>query len=387
MTKRLLLLLGFAVLAVVFNHATVYGFSALFERSDPEFVRLGAQAYVPDYNERGSLTYYALLFIKQLIAFGVPVFLFVSGYFVAFAAGRKEPKLKWDVVKTRILALVIPYTLWTIIIFVMQAVVYRRTLFFQGGEFVGYLPGIWAYVQALIFGEVTTAYYYVPLLVQYYLLSPFLVPLAKNRWKELLIIASIIQLFVDGLRYFQYLDLPLPGLEVMLQMTPLWFFPRRIFWFTLGIVFGFHFQDFKPYLVKLKTVFPIAAVIFLGFSIFEFDAIVTASGEGWIGSFPTFSNIFYSLCVIFGFLLHEKLKLPYEAQLSDLGTKSFGVYLLNDQALELTGRILFSSAHFILSYQILYLPIMVIAGLGIPLLLMYIVNKSPARPYYKYIFG
>ncbi len=375
MTKRLLLLLGFAVLAVVLNHSTVYGFNALFSWSDPEFVVLTARQYVPDYNERGTAVYYILLAIKQIIVFGVPVFLFVSGYFIAFAAGRKQPTIKWDVIRARIINLLIPYFIWTMVIFLGQAVVYGRT------------SSIPVYLQKLIFGQATTAYYYVPLLCQLYVLSPFLVPLAKNNWKLLLTVTAVVQFIVELSHYLDLVNPGMPFFHEVFVYTPLWFFPRRIFWFALGIVFGFHFQEFKPTLLKLKPVFLAGIVVFYILSIVEFETLLNMSGEGWIGSFSTFSNAFYAASVVFSFLLADNLKLPNESFLSDLGTKAYGVYLLNDQVLDLTGTLLFRTAHFILSYQFLYLPIMIAAGLGIPVLLMNLIKKSPARKYYSYLFG
>jgi surface polysaccharide O-acyltransferase-like enzyme len=83
----------------------------------------------------------------------------------------------------------------------------------------------------------------------------------------------------------------------------------------------------------------------------------------------------------------DKLKLPFTPQIMDVGAKAFGVYLIHEQVLELVGTLMFRFAPSLLGYQILYQPIMIFFALGVPLLLMRIVSRSPARKLYKYSFG
>jgi peptidoglycan/LPS O-acetylase OafA/YrhL len=99
MSRRLLLLLGLGVLGVVLNHATVYGFRATFEwwwRAEPELALAEGCDLTPpvrctNYDAVGSPTYWGLTLVRRLISFGVPAFLLVSGYFIAFAAGKEKP--------------------------------------------------------------------------------------------------------------------------------------------------------------------------------------------------------------------------------------------------------------------------------------------------------
>jgi peptidoglycan/LPS O-acetylase OafA/YrhL len=100
----------------------------------------------------------------------------------------------------------------------------------------------------LITGSTNEVYYYVPLLAQMYLLSPFLVPMAKKRWALLLLITGCIQLAVQMLYYSAMLGLKIPELQPFVDIAPKWLFPTRIFWFSLGIVAGFHIQELKCHL-------------------------------------------------------------------------------------------------------------------------------------------
>jgi len=55
--------------------------------------------------------------------------------------------------------------------------------------------------------------------------------------------------------------------------------------------------------------------------------------------------------------------------------------------MEFVSRTIYHVAPWILGVQLLFQPIIIVAGLGVPLLLMLTVNKSPARRYYRYLFG
>ena len=73
---------------------------------------------IPNYDQLGSPPYYIFLIIKQLTVFSVPAFLFVSGFFVAYAYRSKETSLNWGMEKKRIINLIIPYLIWSAVIFI-----------------------------------------------------------------------------------------------------------------------------------------------------------------------------------------------------------------------------------------------------------------------------
>ncbi|MBK8901267.1 MAG: hypothetical protein IPM53_08795 [Anaerolineaceae bacterium] len=72
------------------------------------------------------------------------MFLMVSGYFIAFAAGRKDARIQWPILKARVVGLIIPYLLWSVIIFAGQALVYTRIY-----------PAVWDYISRLSVGGAT----------------------------------------------------------------------------------------------------------------------------------------------------------------------------------------------------------------------------------------
>jgi hypothetical protein len=78
---------------------------------------------------------------------------------------------------------------------------------------------------------------------------------------------------------------------------------------------------------------------------------------------------------------------PYSKTIADLGTKSLGVYMGNIPAIYVTAVIMYRLTPWVLGILPIYVPILFIAGLGGPLLFMWIVRKTPLRPAYRYLFG
>jgi len=95
----------------------------------------------------------------------------------------------------------------------------------------------------------------------------------------------------------------------------------------------------------------------------------------------------YAAMFLLSFLAFSEINLPLRNEVALLGSKSYGIYLVHSPVLEYTARIIYHFAPFILSMQILFQAILWIAGLGIPLLLMAFVDRSPFRRFYSYLFG
>jgi peptidoglycan/LPS O-acetylase OafA/YrhL len=369
MIKRLLYLNGLATVAVVLYHSSAWGFISMFWWAD----RYRAVS-VPNFDQLGGLTYYALRMIEQVVMFAIPAFLFVSGYFVAVATRKNQPTIDWVVVFKRVKSLVIPFLLWSILILMANVLL---------GE--SYTTE--DVIITIITGQTEPPYYYVPLLVQLYLLSPFLVPLAKNRAKVLLLVTAIVQLLIMMLTYAVILNLNVSFWELFLPLTKGWLFPGRIFFFTLGIVAGFHLSTIKSMVARIKWLLITSIIVLFIVGIIEWEWLLRGSGQDWIGPKETLIDQLYALAFILGFISLRKFKLPDYLFLPKLGARSFGVYLIHSPVLRFTARIVYHILPPLLAYQMLFQPLLIIMGLGIPLLLMAFVNRSPGRRYYEFAFG
>lgn len=371
MIRRLLLLNGLAVLGVVINHTTGWSFTAMFWWPH-RYLPVDS----PNFEQMGSLAYYALLLLQQLIMFSVPAFLFVSGFFMAFATKRQASTVSWKVVGNRIWLLLIPYLLWSLLLFMGD---------FAQGQ-VHTLPG---YLALLITGRTSPAYYFVPLLIQLYLLSPLLVPLAKRRPLLLLLVAGAVQLGVRTLVYLDTLGMGLGAAEALMRLTPSWLFPSHLLWFVVGIVVGFHLNAFKIVLARSKWAFLAIALILLPLGVVEWQWVLQRSSEPWLPMRETLLDSLYAAAFILAFLGFSDLSLPFSDGLGVLGGKSYGVYLVHSPVLEYGARAIYALTPWMLAYQFLFVPVLVVLGVGLPLLFMAAVEwrRSPVRVSYRYIFG
>jgi len=362
MTKKLLLLNGLAILMIPLQHAGGYGFQAMFEWTD----RYRQVTSLPNFDLLGTPAYYGILVLRQLATFSVPSFLFISGYFLAFLARGKDAKVTWSKVLPRIKVLLFPFVIWTVIRYAFVLRSWPTSL-----------------------DDLLDPYAFVPILIQFYLLSPLLVPIARKRWKLFLAIFALMHLALQVTRALNSIDVHFPGQVLLLTATPRWFFlGQQPFWFPFGLVFGLHFQKYTEQLVQLRPKLLVGTVILFVLSIVEYLVADTLNPAAWIG--PTYSGValnFYIIAAMLLILSLDESKFPYSKTISDLGTKSLGIYMGNIPAIFLTAFMMYHLTSWALGVQLLYVPILFTAGLGGPLLFMWIVRKTPLRPAYRYLFG
>lgn len=369
MIRRLLLLNGLAAIGAVANHATGWGFTALFW-----WTHRYLDVIVPDFSQLGSFSYYFVRAIEQFIMFSVPAFLFVSGFFIAFATGRKAT-VEWSVIIARSKSLIIPYILWTLAIILLHTA--------QGARYT--LDGV---VTTILFGRASPPYYYVPLLLQFYLLSPLvIIPLARKNWRALLLIAFMLQLIPFLANYPGFLGLNNDLARTITRLTPSWFFPGHALWFTIGVIVGFNLTPFKNALQKWKWALLGGTLFFYALAFAEFEWLFRQSGQDWLPPAFTIFDAFYAACFIFTFMAFDKSRLPLQTQLGEIGPKSYGIYLVHAPVLEVTARLCYHFLPWLLGIQLLFQPTLILAGLLIPLILMGLLNRTPARRYYQYVFG
>jgi membrane-bound acyltransferase YfiQ involved in biofilm formation len=369
MIKRLLYLNGLAIITVILYHASAWGFIAMFFWTDRY-----RSVTVPNFDMLGGATYFSLRAIEQLIIYGIPTFMFVSGFFIAISTGRSQKAVPWRLVYERIKNLAMPFVLWSLIILGLN---------FAQGE--SYAPG--ELVRTIALGQTTDAYYFVPVLIQLYILAPLLASLARRRWKMLMVSSALLQIVVLLIRYDQILGLDIPVLSTLSWLARSWFFAGYTFFFCLGITIGFHLQSFKDFLNRFRWVLLGTLVILYVIGMVEWELLLRLSGQDWIGPRETMIDQFYAAAFLLTYISFDKVKLPFSKQISSLGAKSYGIYLIHSPVLQYTSRILYHVAPAILAYQFIFQPILYLAGFGLPLLMMALVNRSPVRRFYAYIFG
>ena len=369
MIKRMLYLNGLAVLTVILYHSSAWGFIGMFFWTD-RYRPVSA----PNFDQLGSIQYFGLRAIEQLVIYGIPTFLFVSGFFIAISTGRTRKTISWKIVFSRVKNLLIPFFIWSFVILALN--------YLQGER-----NSIPVSLRMVVLGQVTDAYYFVPVLTQLYILAPFMVPLARDHWKLMLLIAGGLQLIVLLLRYAEILGISTGPFSFLTFLGRSYFFPGFIFWFAMGIVIGFHLERFKANLFRMRWLFLGGLVVFFVIGMVEWEYLLHASGQSWIGPRETLIDNIYAGFFLLTFFGFESARWPLPGQMSSLGTKSYGIYLVHAPVLEYTARLIYHVVPLILAFQFILQPVLWIAGLGIPLLMMALVNRSPIRRYYQYLFG
>lgn len=360
MAKRLLFLNGLAILAIPIQHASAYGLQALFDWTDRYL-----PVEVPNYDQLWSPAYIFLSVARILSTFSVPCFLFISGFFISFMARGKERELTVRSLLPRIGSLLYPFVIWTVIRFVILR------------NFPDSLD------------EVLTPLNFVPLLIQFYVLAPLLVAMARKNWKVLLITTAAIQLFFASGRYLLGLGVEFSVLASILENSPRWFFlTAQIFWFPLGIVYGLNFQAFNAFVLRHRRKWIFGAIAMAASAVAEYFLVDLLTGPQWIG--PHFSGLFRLLFIfltLFAMLSIDPDRFRAAKQISDIGTKSLGIYLANIPFIYVTAVVMYRLTPALLGYQAVYVTVLFTVGLFGPLALMAFVRKTPFSGAYRYLFG
>jgi membrane-bound acyltransferase YfiQ involved in biofilm formation len=370
MAKRLLFLNGLAIIGVVLNHSTGWGYIALFWWTDRY-----RQVAVPNFEQFGSLNYYALRLIEQLLGFSVPAFIFVSGFFIAFTAARSPIKERWLVIRSRLTGLLIPYLVWSLIMMSYDH-------FVNGINYP-----VDKMVQTIITGEAAPAYYFIPVLIQLYIISPFLIAMVQRDWKLTLLITVIVQGLLQIFYYSTQLGASNLTIKSIFFYIPNWLFINRIFWFTLGIVICLRLRELASWFERNHRFILIATITFFVAGFFEWELLLRISGREWLGYFDTVVDSLYAVFLILS-IVFFKIDLNNAVDwISSLGSKSYGVFLSHSLLLEIGARAIYRYAPFILAQQVLFQPVLWLIGLGGALMMIEAVRRTPLNPYYKYLFG
>lgn len=372
---RLMLLGGIATLSVVAHHAVSFGFTMMFAWAYRYRVVTDANLLDPV----GTAPYHILLTLKKLTSFSVPVFLFISGYYYAAFAlrGKTSPR---RIVGSRIRKLIIPYLLWSTIIFALE--------WLESCELHCAISSPSSYLHRLLWGKADGGYYYVILMIQFILMAPLLIHIARKRWRLLLIATALIQAAFTTLIYFSHLGVQLPSSAYPIYSSGVPF-PGMIFFFALGIVIGLRLRDVEPALIRIRSWLPFAVAVLAVVVMVEPELIYpkTVSGIASRWEFRTFAVAAYATAIILCFVAFDRISLPKSRALGRLGTKIYGIYLIHYLVMSYSARLIGYFLPNLLAYQLALVPILFSLGLFIPLGLMSLVCRSPFRSAYPYLFG
>lgn len=372
MVKRIILLNGFAILAVVLSHAAGWGQIAMINWAD----RYSA-ASVPDYSQINSLAYFVLFIVRQVTSFAVPAFIFTSGYFSAFSLnGVKSLAAGYRKLWPRLMWLFIPYTLWSACIFLYNHFLHHMN--YTAFEIVK------AYFTEGAIGS----YYFIPLVGLLYLLAPLLALAMKKNTRLVVILSLAASLLPVVVTYLAFVGNLESGLITFLYgLTPSWSVIRWIFFMVLGMAFFGNLKAFKEWLTARTRMIVVVTVVFGVLALVEPEVMFRARHIDFRFLPQLLSNLVYALGMTMCILLAPVEKLRFNRQLAWAGSHSMSIFLAHMFTMEVVGRFFY---HFMVPMLTLPLLLMVIyfaAGLLAPVLLMILLQRSPFKKAYPYVFG
>lgn len=249
---------------------------------------------------------------RNVLNFGVPMFLAISGFFLAKKTIGSLGEY-FEFIKKQIPRVYFPLLTWSLVWLGFAVLIQNKSVV---SEFI-----------KLVFFQSTGPYYFIALIIQYYLLLPVLKKLANNKGLVFSVLISIVMTCVIFyLRYHAEIRLPLilyAGNFATWQM-----------FFVLGLYLGSSERISIPnsYLVASILLFYALSCIESYVLIYLFhqagDAVTAVKASSFMYSF---------FLIIFLFKNHDLIKSKI---FKKIGVVSFGIYLTHMFALVVTSRIL-----------------------------------------------
>lgn len=305
-------LLGVSILAVISNSLTASSPSTNGKTRNPYWDAVRGIAIIaviwihtrtgqPYIDSVASWNFDYWVMLRQFLNFPVAIFFFLAGYFINTT--RLSPLGPW--LRRRAVRLIVPFLIWSLIY----------------GIIVGVLSGEsfnWIHFTLRIFSGTTVVHlYFIVVLVQLTLLTPWLVKAAKSHWGWL--IFAITPIYIAVMYVLAYLNGSLP-----------WWYAHV---FTAWIIFyfaGLWARQRGEVQIKVLPAM-ILVICMLAVSIVEAYMLLTAEFPvGLATSQLSFTSIAYALSlVVFLLALKSRLKVASEGALIKVGNESYGIYYVH----------------------------------------------------------
>jgi fucose 4-O-acetylase-like acetyltransferase len=301
-----------------------------------------------------------LVVFQALGSFAVPVFFFVSGAFLAYAAREFSGVF----VRSSLERILWPYIIWSGIfyafLYVATDVAYPLT----------------GYLKSLVVGY---PYHFVPLLVFWYLATPLVVWIGRSHGTLLLTAIGAWQAWLLAVRF--------PSMFGVQAWMPAWAgatLPPVLsttmsewgLYFPLGLVMSLHGAALKPRLVQWRSVAATATVVLFGLGLLNAFGLMDAPWARLAAPVP----------LMFVLPALDRRSIPWFESFEKLGRRSYAIYLIHFIVLNAFVVAVGESSWGALSA--LVFPIFLVAALAVPLLLMDVMARTTAgRRVYRYLFG
>jgi peptidoglycan/LPS O-acetylase OafA/YrhL len=339
---------GLAIVLVVLNHT----------------IHMGTTYYqdmcLPPLN---SWVQFSLDALMRLGIFAVPIFLFLSGCFFAYASGNKDIRSSYKIVWKNLPSVLFPYLVWSIIFYVEVYFLHDQPFTLIG------------WIKNLIVGY---PFNFVPLLLFYYLISPLLIRVGRRLGWMLVVLIGLYQLFLIGITRPGVIGFQLPEwLDVLappVLANPL---ADWAIFFPMGLIYVMTSKTTLPVLQRWKWVFAVGTFVLYVLALLNSLSIISAPLARFIAP-VTFMLVTPTI---------NRKAIPWVRQLELAGKYAYGLYLMNLLVLDVTLFVIQQIAPALLNYLVLLLPALFGLTLALPIAIMRAVERFPRPFVYRYIFG
>lgn len=350
MSRQFAALRGIAMLLVVFHHAVdLTKMAAARQNIAPPSGLGNALIIVPLY---------------ELGIYAVPLFLFVSGAFMAYAAKGTPPTISWAVVQNALKRQLLPYFIWSVILYV--------EVFFHYGE----AHSLTEYIKKLIIGS---PFDFVPLLFFFYLVSPFMTRAAVGRRGLLLVLViGVGQLVIMNIEAPGILGFRFPGWAPnnvpVLGRT----LAQFAVYFPLGLVYGLNMKRVNAHLQRWKRPLLILTLALFALHMAHAYGFVRLPLVQYVAAFVA---LFYTPFI-------ERQRIPQVRRIETVSKHSYGLYLTHFVLIDLLLFAITRFAPVLLSWQLPLMWALFVLGLLLPIWLMERVAKvKQMQGVYRAVFG
>lgn len=267
--------------------------------------------------------------VLELARCAVPLFLFLAGYHLA------RSNRSWLAIWNNSKKLLIPMIFWSLIAWGISwrkgadgwSIAQFLTLFFSGKAQLGY--------------------YFIILIIQYFVLSRWLVPAIEKKPKLIITGSVLLQLSTHVYGYV-YLFGKLGFIETSEWVNqfgsfPEYLFPRFIISFTLGIWASLNIKSFKQITEKYFFLLTIMAIITATFLFIETGLIFGAfynlqqvsvfKAASYAWAEWKMSTAVWTIAAVFFIIAACRRWLPFKKRLETFGKYSYQIFLLHGMVL------------------------------------------------------
>ena len=335
---------GVAILLVVAAHAGVVGWD--FRYSDAHH-----------------WNFYYSVFVRQVILCAVPIFLYVSGYWLA---GMRIETLSDYLVflKRRLSRILIPYLVWSSFFYTVHVL--------RGQPF-----SVSDFLFKLLTGQVEGLYFFLVMLPQFYLLTPLFVRLSRARWSiwAVIIVHALCVGALYGLRLGYAKDIPFTYIKIP--------FLSWLSFFYLGI----YFRQWPGTLQHAKAAWLAGtAALFLFLSLVEGGILIHFDYFEFGISDIKYTTLLYSAAVLVLFATSRQ-RVRWPRFLTVLGDYSFGIYLIHGFITRVFHRALMPHAQGLYNVQPLYQALIVVAVILFCCGIVYVTREVVGKTWASKVLG